>query len=931
MLARPFRGKRKSEMAGSAKTVNAPTPRSGRRQPSRLDALTAFVNDAPLAVALTDRELKFLAVSPQWVADFAFPGQRVIGMTSYEAAPDTEKFKTAHNRVLAGESLRGEPELLRLPNGEVRWMSWNASPWYEKAGRVGGIMLISRDMTDLVEAQDDARRSRALNSIIVENSPLPMVVKDAEGRVLVMNRAMQKLYGVSEADHRGLTVQQVMDERSAKGIAEEDRRALETGEPIVVEERRLLPNQHGERVIRKTKAAIRDTDGAAYIVAISEDVTEARRTQEALENTRAFLETVIDNIPVGLTVKGAAEGRLVLANKTAARIFGFDGPEDNFGRTNEDVFDDEMAARFSQRERELVQTGQGRVYENDPIRTRSGIRYINQFKTLIRDSQAGDYILSITEDVTERKRMIDELERTRSFLETVIEAMPAGVTVKDASNGKVLITNPAVEAIYDVPRGQNVGKTLAEIFPPETAERMMRQDAEAIAAGGTQVYDDELVDTPYGRRFLRRKKVLIRGLEGSDYLLSISEDVTDRKLAQDALQGALERAEAASVAKSEFLANMSHEIRTPLNGVLGLADALSRMELTPQQRGIVEMIVNSGHALTGILSDVLDLAKAEAGQLQLATEPFSLRETIGSAAFLFETVARDKGVGFWVEFDEQSPDRLVGDPLRIRQVVSNLISNAVKFTASGEVRIGVASRLGADGSVRLSVKVRDTGPGFSEEVRARLFSRFEQGDGSITRRYGGTGLGLSIAGALAQKMGGHIDCRARPGQGATFVFRARLQVDLAPAVAPVRALEPRAVSLPRRPRVLLAEDHEVNQKVVQLMLGDAAELVIVSDGARAVSEALGAHRFDVVLMDTQMPVMDGLSATRRIREEEARLGRERTPIISLTANAMAHQVRAAMEAGADHHLPKPITADALYAAIKRMLEQGETPAKAAVA
>ena len=792
-------------MAASAKTVNATrTSRAAGRRPTQLDALKAFVNNAPLAVALTDRELKFTAVSPQWVADFAFAEQQLIGMTSYEAAPDTEKFKAAHKRVLAGESLRGEPELLRLPNGEVRWMSWNASPWREKDGRIGGIMLISRDMTDLVEAQDDARRSRALNSIIVENSPLPMVVKDAEGRVLVMNRAMQKLYGVSVADHRGLTVRQVMDESSATAIAEEDLRALSTGEPIVVEDRRPLPGQDGERVIRKTKAAIRDADGAAYIVAISEDVTESRRTQEALENTRAFLETVIDNIPVGLTVKSAAEGRLLLANKTAARIFGFGGPEDNLGRTNEDVFDDEMAARFSRRERELVETGQGRLYENDPIRTRTGIRYINQFKTLIRDSQTGDYILTITEDVTERK------------------------------------------------------------------------------------------------------------------------------LAQDALQEALERAEAASVAKSEFLANMSHEIRTPLNGVLGLADALVRMELTHQQRDIVEMIVNSGRALTGILSDVLDLAKAEAGQLQLAAEPFSLRETIGSAAFLFETVARDKGVGFQVEFDEDGPDRLIGDSLRIRQVVSNLISNAVKFTAEGTVRIVVASRIGADGSVRLSVKVRDTGPGFSEEVRARLFSRFEQGDGSITRRYGGTGLGLSIAGALAQKMGGHIDCRARAGQGAIFVFRARLEVDQSPAVTSDGAAGTRS-SLSRRPRVLLAEDHEVNQKVVQLLLGDAAELVIVGDGAQAVSEALAGHGFDVVLMDTQMPVMDGLSAIRRIREEEARLGRGRTPIISLTANAMAHQVRASLEAGADHHLPKPITADALYAAIERMLEQGGAPVEAAVA
>ena len=628
---------------------------------------------------------------------------------------------------------------------------------------------------------------------------------------------------------------------------------------------------------------------------------------------------MIDNIPVGLTVKNAADGRLLLANQAVARIFGFGRAGEHLGRNNDEVFPQEMAARFTERERDLARTGESTLYENDLITTPTGVRYVNQFKALIHGVPSDDYILTITEDVTARKQALDELERTRAFLETVIDNMPAGITVKDASTGRVLIANPAVEAIYGTGRRDNVGKRAEEIFPPEMARRVVQQDMEVIASGGARVYEDQPVDTPTGRKFLRRKKVVIQGEVGPEYLLSISEDVTDRKLAQDALEEAVHRAEAASVAKSEFLANMSHEIRTPLNGVLGLADALARMELTPQQREIVGMIVDSGRALTGILSDVLDLAKAEAGQLELAREPFSLSDTIGSAAFLFQTVARDKGVGFRVDFDPDGPDHLMGDPLRIRQVVSNLISNAVKFTSKGEIRVSVASRLGADGSARLSVKVRDTGPGFSEEVRAKLFSRFQQGDGSVTRRYGGTGLGLSIASALAQKMGGQIDCRGRPGEGATFVFRARLDLAAAPATSPATSADRPPSGLNQKPRVLLAEDHEVNQKVVQLMLGEAAELVIVGDGQLAVEAALGDAPFDVVLMDTQMPVMDGLTATRLIRQEETRLGRGRTPIISLTANAMAHQVDASMEAGADHHLAKPITADALYSAIELML------------
>ena len=776
--------------------MGAPASREeadGRRGPTKIEALKAFVENAPYSCAVTDCELTFLAASQVWLSDLGMDADQTIGKTSYEAAPDTRKFEAMHKRVLSGEPIEGDPGQVVLPDGEVRWISWSASPWRDDEGDIGGILFVSYNVTAQMNAQEEARRSRELASMIVERSPLPMVLKDEGGHVLFMNQAMQQLFGVAAEGHRGRKVQEVLDPETARIILEEDMLALKSDGPIVVEERRTLPGFDGERVIRKTKAAIRDSGGETYLLAISEDITDAKRTQEALENTRAFLETVIDNIPAGLTVKNASTGRLLLANPAIAQIFGLGNAYENIGSTNEDVFDIETAQRFSERERELAANGGSRFYEADPVRTSKGVRYINQLKVLVPSADTEDFILTITEDVTERKE------------------------------------------------------------------------------------------------------------------------------SQDALRDALARAEAASVAKSEFLANMSHEIRTPLNGVLGLADALARMDLNAHQREIVEMIVSSGKALTGILSDVLDLAKAEAGQLELVAEPFGLRETIGSAAFLFQTVARDKGVAFKVEFDPESPDNLVGDPLRIRQVVSNLISNAVKFTSKGEVAVSVSARPGPDGLARLSVRVKDTGPGFDDEVRAKLFSRFEQGDGSITRRYGGTGLGLSIAGALAAMMGGEIDCRGRPGKGAVFVFHAKLEVGQAmPARAD--ASDGEMARPGRKLRVLLAEDHEVNQKVVQLMLGELAELVIVADGEAAVAQTRQTPGFDVVLMDTQMPVMDGLTATRHIREHEARLGCDRTPIVSLTANAMAHQVQAAMEAGADFHLAKPITSAALFAAIDKALE-----------
>ena len=882
----------------------------------------AFVETAPVAVAVTDLGLRFMKASPAWLADFGMVESQLIGRTSYDIAPETAaKYGELHRRCLTGESLSSDPERIILPNGRSRWMMWEAGPWRDDDGAVGGLLIISRDVTAQKEAEEEARRSRAFLSSVVANVPAPIIVKDEDGRVLMMNKAMEDLYGVTLESSARLTALELLPAEQGERIAVEDRMVLESGEPLIIEEAEMQTLHQGLRTVHKTKVAIRGEDGKGYILAINQDITERKRTQDELERTRAFLTAIIENVPIPLTVKRAEDGRVVVVNQANLTMMGM-AREDFIGKTAFDFFSPEKAAELHAEDLKVIASGRVSVTDDERLQTpHNGIRTVHRIKTGLTTPDGVAYVLTISEDITERKRTQDELERTRAFLATVIENIPVGLTVKDARDGRLLMLNPEVGRIYGVQDGgpKNLGRTSHDVFPSEQAARFERQDREVVESGQMRTFE-EPVSTPNGVRHLRRKKVLVRNAEGPDFLLSISEDVTDRELAKDALKEALARAEAANVAKSEFLANMSHEIRTPLNGVLGLADALARLELNPHQRDIVEMIVSSGKALTAILSDVLDLAKAEAGQLELQNEPFSLRETIGGAAYLFETVARDKGVDFKVEFTSGGPDRLVGDALRIRQVVSNLISNAVKFTAAGQVAIHAGVTPMADGQGRLEVTVTDTGPGFTEEVRARLFGRFEQGDGSITRRFGGTGLGLSIAGALAQMMGGEIDCSALPGKGATFSFRVPLA--LAAAATPAVAPAPRGDEADASPlglRVLLAEDHEINRKVVQLMLGDVQQLVVTANGQEALDAFLGHDRFDVVLMDSQMPVMDGLTAIRCIRTAEARLGRARTPIVSLTANAMDHQVAAAIDAGADGHLAKPITTVGLHAAIEKAI------------
>jgi PAS domain S-box-containing protein len=397
-------------------------------------------------------------------------------------------------------------------------------------------------------------------------------------------------------------------------------------------------------------------------------------------------------------------------------------------------------------------------------------------------------------------------------------------------------------------------------------------------------------------------------------LVGATQNITARRNAEAEIERARDEAEAANRAKSDFLANMSHEIRTPLNGVMGVAGALTRTPLAHEQREMVGLIETSAHTLEALLSDVLDLARIESGRVELHAEPFDLGDALRQTAALFASPAREKGLAFEARIAPTVDARVKGDVTRLCQIVTNLLSNAIKFTAAGSVALDVEAAHGRD-RLDLSITVRDTGIGFDEEARARLFHRFEQADGSITRRYGGTGLGLSISRSLAEAMGGVLDARSVAGEGSTFGLSLSLPLaaEETPASQPGRAPQP--LQDGHRRRVLLAEDHPTNRRVVELILeGLDVDLICVEDGAQALN-AEGAGDFDLILMDMQMPVMDGLAAIRAIREREARAGGRRTPILSLTANAMPEHAEASLAAGADGHLTKPIAADRLIAAV----------------
>jgi signal transduction histidine kinase/ActR/RegA family two-component response regulator len=384
-----------------------------------------------------------------------------------------------------------------------------------------------------------------------------------------------------------------------------------------------------------------------------------------------------------------------------------------------------------------------------------------------------------------------------------------------------------------------------------------------------------------------------------------------------ALELAAEAAEAANRAKSEFLANMSHEIRTPLNGVLGMAQVMALSDMDAVQTERLDVIRQSGEALLEILNSILDLSKIEAGEMKVEEADFDLAATVSGACDSFGALAAQKGVAFRVELDPQAAGRRVGDALRLRQVMANLAGNAVKFTEAGVIVIRVRP-----GRQVVAFEVADTGVGIPEDRQKVIFEKFAQVDNSSTRRFGGTGLGLAICRELVVLMGGELSVESRLGEGSTFRFALPLR-SVEAAVAAVGPQEPKGLGESAAARILVADDNATNRRIVAALLEPfGLALTLVNDGREAV-EAFERMAFDLVLMDIQMPRMNGVEATRAIRAREARDGRGRTPILALSANVMTHQVAEYLAAGVDGVVAKPVRAEQLFEAVREAVD-GDT-------
>ncbi|MDG4550215.1 MAG: ATP-binding protein [Candidatus Contendobacter sp.] len=517
----------------------------------------------------------------------------------------------------------------------------------------------------------------------------------------------------------------------------------------------------------------------------------------------------------------------------------------------------------------------------------------------------------------------EALDRERMLLHSLIDSIPDLIFYKDTA-GVYLGCNKAFADSLKRRERDIVGKSDLELFPERVALIFRANDRRVLASGQPQ-RDEEWLDHPDGRRtVIETLKTPYLDPTGKVLgLIGVSRDIDRRKQMEKALAQAKHDAEAASRAKSEFLAAMSHEIRTPLNGVLGMTELLLQTSLDEQQRGFAQTALRSGQVLLTIVDDILDFARIEAGKLALEVVDFDLRRLIEDTVALLAGQAREKDLALRMTLPTGLPARWRGDPARLRQILVNLLGNAIKFTARGQVAIRVDLERVADERGTLRFAISDTGVGIAAEARPRIFEAFTQADGSIARQYGGTGLGLAICKQLVALMEGEIGVDSVLDQGSTFWFRISLPR------SPADAEEPSPPALAARPArfdadVLVVEDNPVNQEVTRAMLELLGCRVEVAADGRAAVDAVARTAYDLILMDCHMPVLDGFAATAEIRRQEQD-GGAHPPIIALTADVTKGFRERCLAVGMDDYLSKPFSQPQLADLMAKFLPRVVSP------
>ncbi|WP_144241177.1 PAS domain-containing hybrid sensor histidine kinase/response regulator [Fimbriimonas ginsengisoli] len=672
------------------------------------------------------------------------------------------------------------------------------------------------------------------------------------------------------------------------------------------------------------RAEVYPEEGLAY--GTGRDVTREREAENALKESERRFRGTFEAAPIGIAHVGL-DGSWLRINDALCRIVGYTR-EELLGRTFGDItHPDDLEADWALAK--SVAAGEIPTYsmEKRYIRSDGSLVWVNLTVSMLRDERGEPvHYVSIVEDISERKQTAEALQESEDHFRFMVDSNLQVPWTADP-DGKISDFSERWIAITGLTRDEAMGEGWVQVQHPDDLPIMTRAWSHSIRTG--ELYEVEhrvrMADGAY--RWMHSRAVPRRDAEGKIVRwYGDTEDIHERRMVESRLYdlvhertrelraanvnlvSARDAALSASRAKSEFLANMSHEIRTPLNGVLGMTSLLLSSSLEGQALAAARTIASSGETLLRVIDDILDLSRIEAGRLDIERVGVDLAKIASDVVALYQEHARQKGLSLLCIGPSAAVPAVLADPVRLRQVLANLVSNAVKFTEQGSVELAWSWTL-SDGNVDAVFKIVDTGIGISPDRLQAVFDSFTQADGSTQRRYGGSGLGLTISRQLVGLMGGQITVQSEVGKGTSFTVQLPLEVTDTRAQEEWNSEEisPVATSL----RILLAEDNEVNVLVAQRMIewcGCTAD--VAEDGLRAIAMC-AENEYDLILMDVQMPLCDGLEATRAIRSREALTGGRRVPVVALTANAMREDRDECLAAGMDGFLAKPITLGAL--------------------
>jgi PAS domain S-box-containing protein len=783
----------------------------------------------------------------------------------------------------------------------------------------GAAMLVVYQLSRRVGAQVRALAGQLQG--ILDHAPLGVAIEDRHGRILAQGVEFRRLVGAGEAPAKK-TESESLRQALSRRLPEEASNAFGTMDREVLEEGAYI-----ERVLDFGPAFARihwrlamfpigkdETGAATGACLLVTDVTARKRAEEALFESEARYRTLVENIP------GAAYRReieppcpFVHVSSGVAALTG--RPREAFLKRTfffcEITFEEDIA-KIQQEVARCIERRTPYHLEYRIRHAKGETRWIGEMGRALYDEQGKPLFLDgVMLDVTAAKEAELALRESENKFRTFFERSPIGLVLLDKRHC-VLDCNKAFAELFGSRRENYLGLNLLEaMLEPRVKEAFL----DCIKNG------EGWYEGPYAS-FLTGKQLTLRlrtAIVDQRLLLGMLEDFTERKASEDALRRAKEAAEAGAKAKTEFLANMSHEIRTPLNGVLGMLQLLGRTSLDQKQTLFVETALSAGGSLLRIISDILDLSKIESGKFDVEERNFDLLDVFQVVTTAFHEQLASKNIALSHVIEPGAPTLLLGDELRLRQILFNLVGNSVKFTDAGSISLSASCLEKSDISdlTRLKFVIADTGVGIPKNKLAAIFEPFTQADGSYTRRHQGAGLGLAIVKRLIGLLGGELHIESEPGKGTSVSFELPLRRRREQPSA--LAVSARRISSPTRSgqRVLVVEDEAVNRLAAKMMLDElGCATTLAVDGAEAMKHC-ETIRFDLVLMDVQMPVLDGLQTTARLREFETRKGLSPTPIVAMTAHAMQGDRERFLAAGMDEYLSKPIQYEQLEEVLSR--------------